>query len=614
MAGSLLPQPKQIAFDSAFNPGIAYQFYTYDTGTLTPKATYQDAALSIPNTNPVIANARGEVVMYGTGQYRVILKDSLGNTVWDRDNIGNSDLSTADLVGFLQAGTGAASRSVQEKLRDAVSVKDFGAKTDGTDCSTAIQNAIASLPASGGTIRFPAGTYVFSGVAITKPLRILCDGGSDGGVTWSNPTASSPTFSATNVSGIYMSGFKATASAVRTGGKLLDFVNCNRMAIKDFFMEKYFVGIGLDGGSEITIDKFQMFDGAAAATYPNSGAILIGDNNYTGSVTIPTGYIKCQDTAKQCAYGIRAKYVDVLNIGSGVTIISHGNNLDIVPASGQTASLIKSFGAIYDTAVNGINFAPTGTGRVLRCDFHAGWYGANSISGVVIDGTAGIVDGINFFGGDAVSNTSCGFNVFGANADNIRIKGVNIGGNGIGVRSVSNADLHVEENTIGGVGLAPANTTGMATDSTITGVLARNRFTTNTTALSGPYTAAGLQIFDNLGIDNWIAYTPTVTAETGAITSSAPSMRYVQRYQTIHYEATVDVGNNGTGAGAVRVTLPKPIRISNASAGRAAAISGKMLQVFADGGLSYVRLANYDGTYPAVNGERLVFSGTYETN
>ena len=42
-----------------------------------------------------------------------------------------------DDVGFLQAGTGAVERSVQSKLRDVVSVKDFGAVGDGVTDDTA---------------------------------------------------------------------------------------------------------------------------------------------------------------------------------------------------------------------------------------------------------------------------------------------------------------------------------------------------------------------------------------------------------------------------------------------------------------------------------------------
>lgn len=57
---------------------------------------------------------------------------------------------------FLQAGTGATSRTVESKLRESVSVKDFGAVGDGVaDDTAAIQSA---LNVSGG-VYFPVGIY-----------------------------------------------------------------------------------------------------------------------------------------------------------------------------------------------------------------------------------------------------------------------------------------------------------------------------------------------------------------------------------------------------------------------------------------------------------------------
>lgn len=90
MAGSLLPQSKQLFQDANWSSLIGGKIYTYAAGTLTPKTTYQDAALTIANTNPTLANARGEVLMFGSGPYRIILKDAAGNTIYDVDNIENS--------------------------------------------------------------------------------------------------------------------------------------------------------------------------------------------------------------------------------------------------------------------------------------------------------------------------------------------------------------------------------------------------------------------------------------------------------------------------------------------------------------------------------------------
>lgn len=56
----------------------------YIPGTLTPKDTWQDSAGTILNTNPVALDASGSAIIYGNGSYRQIVKDSLGNTIWDQ--------------------------------------------------------------------------------------------------------------------------------------------------------------------------------------------------------------------------------------------------------------------------------------------------------------------------------------------------------------------------------------------------------------------------------------------------------------------------------------------------------------------------------------------------
>src|SRR4029077_138732 len=66
-------------------------------------------------------------------------------------------------VTYLQAGTGALGRSVQSKLGDIVSVKDFGAKGDGvTDDTAAFQAAHDALPSTGGGIYAPGASYLLN--------------------------------------------------------------------------------------------------------------------------------------------------------------------------------------------------------------------------------------------------------------------------------------------------------------------------------------------------------------------------------------------------------------------------------------------------------------------
>jgi hypothetical protein len=68
---------------------------------------------------------------------------------------------TSEQVTFLAAGSGATQRTALDKLRDVVSVKDFGAVGDGVaNDRLAIQAALDAVgSAGGGSLYFPSGTY-----------------------------------------------------------------------------------------------------------------------------------------------------------------------------------------------------------------------------------------------------------------------------------------------------------------------------------------------------------------------------------------------------------------------------------------------------------------------
>ena len=81
-------------------------------------------------------------------------------------------VQSASTLNFAQPGTGAVTRTVESKLRDVVSVKDFGAVGDfSNDDTTSIQNAANYAIANQKSLYFPAGNYLvrqcirFNGVA-----------------------------------------------------------------------------------------------------------------------------------------------------------------------------------------------------------------------------------------------------------------------------------------------------------------------------------------------------------------------------------------------------------------------------------------------------------------
>jgi hypothetical protein len=166
MTGMLTPQGKQSYNDNAGNPLAGGKVWTYAAGTNTPKTTWSDAGETAPNTNPVILDARGEAVIFWDGAYKVVLQDSLGNTIWTVDNVQSADAggaasavltkladnttagNGADAVGVKLTGAGMVSSNVAAMLNLATLglKKHFGCALDGaTDDQAKIANAFATV-------------------------------------------------------------------------------------------------------------------------------------------------------------------------------------------------------------------------------------------------------------------------------------------------------------------------------------------------------------------------------------------------------------------------------------------------------------------------------------
>jgi len=110
---SILPPGYTQYLDSNGKPLSAGKVYNYIPSTTTPKTTWQDAAETIPNANPVILDAGGRAKILGDGSYRQIVKDRNNVTIWDAvtSSTGSgSSSSTAtgdgDLVGTVKPWAG----------------------------------------------------------------------------------------------------------------------------------------------------------------------------------------------------------------------------------------------------------------------------------------------------------------------------------------------------------------------------------------------------------------------------------------------------------------------------------------------------------------------------
>ena len=113
-----------------------------------PIAVYWDAALTIPAALPIRTrggypvNAGTPARLYVGSDYSILVQNKNGSTLYSAPD-GASDRFSAAQISFLQAGAGAVVRTAQSKMRDTVSVKDFGAVGDGVaDDYAAAQAAV----------------------------------------------------------------------------------------------------------------------------------------------------------------------------------------------------------------------------------------------------------------------------------------------------------------------------------------------------------------------------------------------------------------------------------------------------------------------------------------
>lgn len=100
--GSLAPNPVLQVFDINGDPLAGAKLFTFLTGTAVPSPIYHNSALTVPWTNPAIADAGGffaSIYMAATPAQKWVLQDALGVVQWTVDPVS----ATANAAG---AGSG----------------------------------------------------------------------------------------------------------------------------------------------------------------------------------------------------------------------------------------------------------------------------------------------------------------------------------------------------------------------------------------------------------------------------------------------------------------------------------------------------------------------------
>lgn len=160
----LFQTPRFRAFDANGVPLNGGLLYTYAAGTTTPQATYTDQGGLTPNSNPVVLDPYGYAdVWTNNNNYKAVLKDSSGNTLWTVDNIQ----SFLTKFNFFQLQVNF--QILYQRIVGTAAQVTGGIATDSTIAS-AISNAN-----SGDAILILAGTYSES-PSINKKLSIFGTG------------------------------------------------------------------------------------------------------------------------------------------------------------------------------------------------------------------------------------------------------------------------------------------------------------------------------------------------------------------------------------------------------------------------------------------------------
>ena len=193
----------------------------------------------------------------------------LDGTIVDGDINASAGIAATKLS-FTQAGTGAAARTVDSKLGDTVSVKDFGAVGDGTTNDTAaIQAALTA--AENQILVFPGpATYLIS-ASLTVPSNIEIVG--EPGAILQTATPNLDILNATGRTNVRIRGLyiKQTVTSTVAYIAAINLTNASRCSV---------VGCMIEGVSHIGVYLY------------NSTQCVVSDNriiNFTGTIQDAAG-------------------------------------------------------------------------------------------------------------------------------------------------------------------------------------------------------------------------------------------------------------------------------------------------------------------------------------
>lgn len=350
----------------------------------------QPAAQPIPTINGYAVRSGTPALLFANSDYSVTVRNLRGNIVFTAANsvefsnsssvqtslntfISNLAASSgSSLVGFIQGGAGAVARTAQSKLRESVSVLDFGAIGNGiADDVSAINSAISYVNGlGGGDVYFPKGTYrVKSSIQYLAGVNLVGESMLNCTLRWhpdANTAGSIVTTSNQNINRVLFKNLRFAKDAgitANTTGILGGSTLANYNSAIACFENLHFDGLtyGIRGNAEPTgVGIFDCYFKNIWCSGCFFGLWLFGSSNRVDHPRMTT----C-DTAIALDF-LNSESFDGMTVTGG-TFVQNSYDVGVLSASGIRPT--KFIGSWHEQSVNGIINIQNANSRVMNLDF-----------------------------------------------------------------------------------------------------------------------------------------------------------------------------------------------------------------------------------------------------
>ena len=322
-------------------------------------------------------------------------------------------------------------------------IKAYGAKGDGvTDDTTAMQDALAAIPATGGSLYCPAGTYKYTGptLVLDKPVTVQGDGG---GVHFVNlgpivgvtgqPAISNIDFYSTTgtLFDVQKAGCTFYDIALRNksgttptaGAGIVVSADGDRTRYENLSVDGFYINIDVQAGSAHTFEGCWICAPVLYGMKFRNVAVPDGGDHAISNCAIYAGAAATAAAAIRIESGGGIKIINTkINAMSASEFL---NGIDLAVASGiVTVDLLISNCSIEGVQFAGIKGTTQGQwASILLTGNQIFPANTGSPYGIYFDGTGGAFNGLNLTGNWGIVNSSSNPFLNPANVTSVVISG-----------------------------------------------------------------------------------------------------------------------------------------------------------------------------------------------